>query len=169
MRIIKPHGHTKVVKTQNCGQTFERQYTDKNTDLAIIDFSEKSDKLLIAYWISTIDKIIRKQKYACETTKNIREKLGKACFESYIENELKDEKLVELWQQKLDPFKNNSSKNKSEKQANQKKTKTKKTRSAQIKGRWYASFYGDKDPENLQEEDHKQCAEKYTNISMNNS
>ena len=143
MRIIKPYGRS---STEFDGQEKLtrklRQSPKYDTSVEIGKFAETHPELVIAQWISTIDKIAAKPgggKKPTPEQREFRQRLGKAAFRLLTEKKLfdpsgKDERgertFESLWEAKIHPYgKDQDSKNNGYK-----------------KGRWYKRFAGDTDP-----------------------
>lgn len=143
MHIIKPYGRSHVAH----GKARERKRILRLQDGAktprdIRDFAESHDELVIAQWISAIDKIATKphgNKGATSAQRAFRDRLGKACWALVVQKSLlpgltePDRKihLEKLWTFKIAPY-------------GDKRLRSKDTEPSP-KGRWYARFAGDAD------------------------
>lgn len=143
MRIIKPYGRS---STEFGGQEKLtrklRQSPKYDTSVEIGAFAETHPELVIAQWISAIDKIAAKPKGGRKPTpqqREFRRRLGKAALRLLTEKELfdpsgKDERggrtFESLWEAKIHPYGKG----------------TDKKSSGPAEGRWYKRFAGDMDP-----------------------
>ena len=143
MRIIKPYGRS---STESDGQEKLtrklRQSPKYDTSVEIGAFAETHPELVIAQWISAIDKIAAKPKGGRKPTpqqREFRRRLGKAALRLLTEKELfdpseKDERggrtFESLWEAKIHPYGKG----------------TDKKSSGPAEGRWYKRFAGDMDP-----------------------
>ena len=143
MRIIKPYGRS---STEFDGQEKLtrklRQNSKYDTSVEIGKFAETHPELVIAQWISAIDKIAAKpygNKKPTPEQWQFRQRIGEAAVRLLTEKKLfdpsgKDERgertFESLWEAKIHPYgKDQDSKNNGYK-----------------KGRWYKRFAGDTDP-----------------------
>ena len=143
MRIIKPYGRS---STEFDGQEKLtrklRQSPKYDTSVEIGKFAETHPELVIAQWISAIDKIAAKPKGDRKPTpqqREFRRRLGEAAFRLLTEKKLfdpsgKDEKggrkFESLWEAKIHPYGEDDD----------------KKIFGRAKGRWYKRFAGDADP-----------------------
>ncbi len=112
MRMIKPYGRS-VVKDDGKRKVVLRNGKDLE-GRELPDFAESEPKLIIAQWISAIDKVIPKprgRKKPSPKLYKLREELGKFCWEKIIaEHEFSEgdqERLKEIkerWDWKLHPY-----------------------------------------------------------------
>lgn len=109
MRITRPYGRTVTDKT-------DRKLTlrdDSNRDRDITEFATTHPELLVAQWISILDKIARKpsgQKKPTKEQRAFRKKLGAAMWGELariLPEDLSGEKrdyLSKLWESKVHPY-----------------------------------------------------------------
>lgn len=142
MRIIKPYGRSSTEFNGKDGLTRKlRRNPTYKTSVEIGEFAKTHPELVIAQWISAIDKIAAKPKGDRKPTREQREfrqRLGKAAFRLLTEKKLfdpseKDERsdrtFESLWKAKIHPYgKGIDSKN-----------------NGYEKGRWYKRFVGNTD------------------------
>ena len=132
MLIIKPYGRS---TTSGDDGKLSRQIilNADQSEKSIANLAKDTPELVIAQWISIIDKIARKPKQNPKPTKeqrDLREKLGKAAWSVIKSNELilNEADFETLWNWKIHPYplgENEPNKNNLE------------------KGRWYQRFAGD--------------------------
>lgn len=115
MLIIRPYGNSRSERNEDKSR---RVLYDKSADRTrheIVPFANSHDELVIAQWISTIDKIATKphrDKGATKAQRTLRDKLGKAAWQRLIEDQRiqGDEErmayLRELWNFKIHPYGN---------------------------------------------------------------
>ena len=138
MRIIKPYGrsHTKF-ETGRPRRKLRRNPTRDVPKGALVDveeFAGKHPELIIAQWISAIDKIAAKPRNGKKPTpqqREFRKKLGEAAFRFLTEKKRLDfsdgdGRLEKLWWSKIHPY-----------------GKYDDRGSGWEKGRWYTRFAGD--------------------------
>lgn len=142
MRIIRPYGRS---STEFDGQEKLtrklRQSPKYDTSVEIGKFAETHPELVIAQWISAIDKIAAKpygNKKPTPEQWQFRQRLGKAAFRVLTEKKLidfsesreKDESTLDkVWWAKIHPYGKG----------------TDKKSSGRTEGRWYKRFAGDMD------------------------
>ena len=136
MLIVKPYGRSATDFDSN--GTLRRalwrrpRYTEAQ---GIREFAEHHPELLVAQWISTIDKIASKPRANAKPTKEqraLRDKLGQAAWK-ILKERIPPERVVELrkvWWRKIHPY-GDTDDNRS---------------SGREKGRWYARFAGGAEP-----------------------
>jgi hypothetical protein len=146
MQIVRPYGSS---RSKEAGKGLRRMLVEKTTERAEHDipvFARSHDELVIAQWISTIDKIARKpagRKRPSPTQRNFRHKLGNACWLRLIEgghlqgaNGGSRASLNDLWWFKIHPY-----------EPGTEEPPADPDKAPKIKGRWYKVFAGDCDPE----------------------
>ncbi len=155
MKIIRPYG-----QSLNANQMRTLVDKEKNTH-DIAEFSEQHSELIIAHWVSVIDKIVRKPKQsnggnpagrvAVAVTLvqyNLRNILGNAAWEvvktKLPANAARQPYFDALWRFKIHPY---GSKKPPQPPSPIPNTEPKKV--PHIKGRWYSRFLGDIAPENV--------------------
>ena len=150
MRIIKPYGRS---STEFDGQEKLtrklRQSPKYDTSVEIGVFAEPPPELVIAQWISAIDKIAAKPYGNKKPTPELwqfRQGLGEAAFRVLTEKKLidfsesrkKDESTLDkVWWAKIHPYGKGTDKNSS----------------GRAEGRWYKRFARDTDPSKVDAED----------------
>lgn len=163
MLIIKPYGRTKTVRIEKKAEKSEKdktkenkQHLFRNNDPAsgkeISGFVKTYPEIVIAQWISIIDKIARKPKQGDKAAKrqdDFRKKIGKACWDLITDKNLLASEIKrseKIWKAKISPYEIDTKKN---------------IKSDDMKGRWYKTFVGEVEPNKLQNEaQFKQIAEK---------
>ena len=137
MRMIKPYGRS-VVKDDGKRKVVLRNGKDlEGRELPY--FAESEPKLIIAQWISAIDKVIPKPSGRSKPSPKLyklREELGKFCWEKIIAqhkfSEGNQECLKKRWDWKLHPYGTSD-----------------ENGGVPRKGRWYKAFAGNADFSNL--------------------
>ena len=105
------------------------------------EFARTHPELIIAQWISAIDKIAAKPGVGKKPTpaqRRFREKIGQAAFDlmtqkKFLDVSGREEELKRLWQSKLHPYGDGDE----------------KKRSPSPEGRWYKRFAGDVKPDDV--------------------
>ena len=145
MKIIRPYGES---RTEPAGDQCQRVLHDRTPERArheIPSFATGHDKLVIAQWVSIMDKIATKPapgNGATKAQRSFRDKLGKAAWDKLCENNRltdagqQDEQLKVLWRLKTHPYD----------KATYKPRKNSKKK-PDVKGRWYSRFAGDFAPD----------------------
>lgn len=139
MLIVKPYGRSRsILNKENEFRRTIHLNIDPDTPVDLTDFAENHSELIIAQWISAIDKIaskpIGREKPTTEQ-RRFRNELGRAAFDLLINDNLlpdftvRSKELERLWWAKIHPY--------------GKGDEEKKKRSS--KGRWYARFANDPD------------------------
>ena len=143
MLIVKPYGRSETTLdgTDALRRKLRRHVdgcpADDLTDMA--SFAESHPELVVAQWISAIDKIAAKPKSGKKPTpeqRRLRETLGRAAFdllgrEGSLDLSERREELERLWWSKIHPYGEGDDR---------------KARGRE-KGRWYARFAGDRKPD----------------------
>ena len=144
MRIIKPYGRssTEFDGKDRLTRKLRRNLTYKTHEIG--EFAETHPELVIAQWISAIDKIAAKPKGDRPTPeqREFRQRLGEAAFRALTEKKLKSRKngepaLDKVWWSKIHPYSEEDD----------------KETSGRARGRWYERFAGDTDPSEAVAED----------------
>lgn len=145
MRIIKPYGRSHVEKDEDAKSRrlllLRPTFTEKR---GIEDFTRSHAELVIAQWISTIDKIATKpsrKNGPTEEQRTLRQLLGEAAWNLLAERRLitadvDQEHLAKLWKVKIHPYGNEIYKARQDR-------KGREFPPPSPKGRWYKSFIGD--------------------------
>ena len=144
MRIIRPYGRS-VVKRGEVRKIIPRT----KSSCAIPAFAKDDPHIIIAQWISALDKVIAKprgtNKASCELH-GLRDKLGNACWNRIIARHaclrIQPDDMKKVWQWKLHPY------GKPEPEDTGKKHKGSKPDTPR-KGRWYTAFAGEMEFEQL--------------------
>ncbi len=136
MLIVKPYGRSSTETDATTGlRRAIRPNTDPNRPHDITEFALSHPELVIAQWISAIDKIAAKPRGQDDPTADqrvLRETLGAAALSFLFENDLladsdtRRDEFEKLWRSKIHPY--------------GKKDHPKNTGMA--KGHWYARFAG---------------------------
>lgn len=171
MQIIKPYGRSHAERDPSGAAKRvlrPRLDPDKGLDPAqqrtIEKFAQSHDELVIAQWISAIDKIARKpagkNDGPTKEQRAFRKRLGNAAWAVLEVEEKKPlpgmsdpkrkEHLKKLWQAKIHPYGKNKYEPKKDK-------KGKELPPPPVKGRWYETFAGDAD---VKDANAKEIAEK---------
>ncbi len=151
MRIIRPYGRSATRPGAGDGAARVRVLRPREApegggppELEIAPFASSEDTLVIAQWISTIDKIATKPKGDRKPTqaqRELRQKLGEAGWDCIVKNNLlpgladeRNGRLKTLWDFKIAPYPDGSDTPR---------------RPPSPKGRWYARFAGNVAPERI--------------------
>ena len=139
MRITRPYGRTKTDTTDTEDRSRQLITADQDAE-NICKFTSEHPELLVAQWISILDKIATKPKKQRSPTKEqyeFRNKLGEALW-----GELKGlirsdhhERIKKVWDSKVHPY--------------SRKISTPKGKSVDSKGQWYLVFCGGQEPEKI--------------------
>ncbi len=149
MLIIKPYGRSLTERQQE--NVARRRMTLRMPESAVRDISQlaaETPELLLAHWISMIDKIITKPKpngKASPDQRRLRAGLAKAAWDELSSKRLTadaKEKLHPIWEWKIHPYPASDEKRKTD----------------YLKGRWYVRFAGGADPATLTDADFKRIA-----------
>lgn len=146
MRIIKPYGRSHVEIDGGERKRTLRLRSDRKELRDIEEFARSHDELVVAQWISTIDKIAAKpsgRNGPTDEQRKLRESLGNAAW-TLIETEglipgLKDpearDRLLKLWQAKIAPYGEARYKARRDRQGRERQPPS-------PRGRWYDHFTG---------------------------
>lgn len=167
MHIIKPYGRSHVGTEE--GKRVLHLNADRKTERDIVDFAASHDELIIAQWISAIDKIATKpanKNGPTQEQRELRRTLGAAAWR-YLESKsllpgLRDKticsRLHTLWGMKIEPYGDLSYK--------PKKIGGRECPPPSAKGRWYRRFAEECDPAKIDAEliakgiyEHLHCVE----------
>ncbi len=172
MQIIRPYGQS---RSANHEEERVRKLLDKEKSLHdIADFSEQHAELIIAHWVSVIDKIARKPRQsksgkqnrneknagATLVQYNLREALRRAAWE-VISTTLpscdheRQEYLEALWRFKIHPYGA-----KPPAPPTPPRPGEKSTAPGDIKGRWYKRFVGEIEPDHVTDSVAKNAVEQ---------
>lgn len=147
MLIVKPYGRSETARD---GEGNLRRQLRLKPGLGdtigdplgdVVEFTGSHPELVMAQWISVIDKIAAKPRGRGKPTsgqRRLREELGRAAFDTLMNEVLADcrdrrdefERLGRLWKSKIHPYGPDDD----------------ERRSGREKGRWYARFAGDMEP-----------------------
>ncbi len=136
MRIVKPHGRTETAPNAE-GRPKRRIHRHPGDgDVRDIEaFAAEHPELVLAQWVSAIDKIAAKPRGSAKPTReqrDLRDKLGEAAWDA-LKRRLPLDRLDELetlWRRKIHPYGEDVD----------------KERSGRAKGRWYGRFAGKDGP-----------------------
>ena len=151
MLIVKPYGRSETEPDGAGGlrrkirRNREGRPAEDLTDVAA--FAAGHPELVLAQWISAIDKIAAKPRGARKPTpkqRRLRETLGRAAFGLLAAEGLLDPSLEGLWKRKLHPYG---------------KGDDRKAHGWE-KGRWYARFAGGREPDAIDDEAAGEIARK---------
>ena len=151
MLIVKPYGRSDADREAEAG-ALRRRLLLRPEDAGpceIPDFAGKRPELLVAQWISAIDKIARKPAGSKKPTpeqRQLREALGGAAW-AVLKGKLpadRADELEKLWRRKLRPYGDGND----------------DRASGREKGRWYARFAGATEPGAVKEPEAKKIARK---------
>lgn len=152
MLVIKPYGRSVVSAANQAAR--KRQLLDKQGKLHDVDaIPTLEPKAWLAHWASVLDKIIRKPqqgKQPNQTQFDLREALGQAFWQRLRQHYLGNDadKYQNLWCAKVHPYGKQrplATELKDGKTAEEQR----REEANAAKGRWYAVFVGDTEPENL--------------------
>lgn len=131
MRIIRPYGRSVVKRGEE-----RRKLVPRTESLcAIPDFAKNNPHIIIAQWISALDKIIAKPRGTHKASPglyDLRDKLGNACWDRMISDHESLQTMKRVWQWKLHPY-----------------GKPEDAGKKPCKGRWYTAFAGETDFDQL--------------------
>lgn len=138
MLIVKPYGRSETARDAQRKNTRSiRLNREPDLTLPIAIFAKEHPELVIAQWISTIDKIAAKpfgNRLATPEQRKLRQSLGDAAYallRAKTELPFADRPdLDRLWNAKLHPY----------------GEKTREDPKARARGRWFARFAGSTDP-----------------------
>ena len=146
MLIIKPYGrsYTEFDDGKTPKRKIRRNPTPdvrQDTLVDVEEFAKTHPELIIAQWISAIDKIAAKPGVGKKPTperRRFRKKIGEAAFDlmtqkKFLDVSGREEELKRLWQSKLHPYGDDDE----------------KKRSPSPEGRWYKRFAGDVKPDDV--------------------
>ncbi|MEQ8903392.1 MAG: type VI-A CRISPR-associated RNA-guided ribonuclease Cas13a [Roseovarius sp.] len=149
MRVVRPYGESQTYHRGEQGQT--RVLIDNTAARARHDipvFAQKHDALVIAQWISVLDRIVSKPQSAQGATKDqrdFRERLGRACWDQICASERisasaqSDPLVFAYWRFKIHPYGNAEYRPRKGRHGKQ-------IPEPNPRGRWYRRFAGDTNP-----------------------
>ncbi|MHA7882761.1 type VI-A CRISPR-associated RNA-guided ribonuclease Cas13a [Nitratireductor rhodophyticola] len=153
MRIIKPYGRSNLAADSSGRlQRTLLLSSDRTSQQNIETFAKSHDELVIAQWISTIDKIVAIPKGTSKPSADqhrLRERIGKAAWSHLVSHNLLPgladpdtaARLIQIWDMRIasygEPVRSSSKSN---------------PRTPRVKGRWYQRFAGDVAPGNVDAE-----------------
>jgi len=151
MKIVRPYGSSHSKGSAGALRRVLIENNPERRERDIPDFAGTHDELVIAQWISTIDKIARKPKGSKPPSPDqrvFREKLGKACWVRMTEggrlqgagDEKRRQFLSDVWSFKIHPYGKGTKVPRPGRDG-------KPPAWAEVKGRWYEVFAGDGAPE----------------------
>jgi hypothetical protein len=150
MRIVRPYGSSRSKPDQNGLRRFLVEKNPERTEREVPEFARSHDELVIAQWISMIDKIARKpmgQKKPSPLQRAFRHKLGNVCWLRLIEGGhlpgASGENrpfLADLWWFKIHPYGPGEEEPRPLREGS-------RPASPKIEGRWYQVFAGDCAPD----------------------
>ncbi len=151
MLIVKPYGRSDAVFDSENALRRQLRLRPKDTGPHDIgDFAGSHDELLVAQWISAIDRIARKpdgRNLPTPEQRQLREMLGAAAWnvlEESVLNGKTPDGLDELWRRKIHPY--------GDKDDNKVHGRE--------RGRWYARFAGELEPDKIGEAEAAEIARK---------
>lgn len=152
MRIVRPYGSSRTKPNENGLRRVLVEKTPERAEHELPDFALSHDELVIAQWISTIDKIARKPaggKKPSDAQRSLRHKLGNVCWLRLTEGDhlpgaAGEERsfLSDLWWFKIHPY------GPKEDDPRPRRDGTRPP-PPNVEGRWYKIFAGDFAPEEL--------------------
>ena len=139
MRIIKPYGRSSTERGSDALLRTLRLNPDLKKAVDVVAFAQERAELVIAQWISAIDKIAAKpygNKKPTPEQWDFRQQLGKAALQLLVEKKLIDPKekrgehpLEDIWWSKIHPYGGETA-----------------DKDVNPRGRWYKRFVGDVEP-----------------------
>ena len=160
MKIIHPYGRS-VVTTATTNRQIQVSKSDahftQDAPHAIEDFAEKNAALVLAQWVSIIDKIATKPRgknKASQEQRDLREQLANAVWQRLAMRLQNDCSVtdMELWEKrwcfKVHPYETDTA------------TKDSVDYKPNLKGKWYSRFVGDTEPTTLTAPDFQAIAER---------
>ena len=152
MRIIRPYGSSRSRRKADGVRRVLIDNTSERKEWDVPEFARSHDELVIAQWISTIDKIARKpagKNKPSPAQYALRTKLGNACWVRLIDGGHlpgaagdRRKHLSDVWWFKIHPYGTETREPRRNKDGSL-------PASAQVNGRWYELFAGDAAAENL--------------------
>lgn len=152
MRIIRPYGRSVVKRGEErkiVPRTKSREQDASQSaqthPCAIPDFAQDDPHIIIAQWISALDKVIAKPRGKNKASRelyDLRDKLGNACWDRMIARHESLRTMEKVWRWKLHPY------GEPEPEGAGKKHKGSKPDTPR-KGRWYTAFAGKTDFDQL--------------------
>jgi hypothetical protein len=149
MRIVRPYGSSRSKQTDNGFRRVLVENTEHRTEHEIPDFAHSHDALIIAQWISTIDKIARKpmpRKKPTQEQRDFRQRLGEACWQrltqgGHLPGAKGDDSefLKNLWWFKIHPYGSGTEE--------PRPGRHERLPPPKAEGRWYGVFVGDRKPD----------------------
>ena len=151
MLIVKPYGRSETEPDGAGGlrRKIRRNRRERPADDLddVAAFAAGHPELVLAQWISAIDKIAAKPRGARKPTpeqRRLRETLGRAAFDLLTAEGLLDPSQEGLWRRKLHPYGKGDD----------------RKAHGREKGRWYARFAGGRDPGAIDDEAAGEIARK---------
>lgn len=145
MKIIRPHGESRTFKRE----TFEGEVphlsrriltlnkeSNKTEDHHVPEFAKSHKALVLAQWVSAIDKIIRKtggRKKPGKLQRELRQKIGEAAWKVIAKEGVLPEEDREKFFARVHPYMDGDANAEPD--------------SEELKGKWYRTFLGESDPE----------------------
>jgi hypothetical protein len=146
MRIVRPYGSSRSKPGENGLRRLLVQKNPERTERDVPEFARSHDELVIAQWISVIDKIARKptgQKKPAPELRAFRQKLGNVCWLRLVEGgQLSGatggsrQFLADLWWFKIHPYGPGAEEPRTLRDGS-------RAPSPKIGGRWYQVFAGE--------------------------
>ena len=143
MLVIKPYGRSSVERDNGASGRLRRairRNADPHASESVADFAKTHPELVIAQWVSVIDRIATKPRLGRKPTgeqRRLREALGEASWEILARERLPHErikKLERLWRRKIHPYGSKTDD---------------RGRPANPCGRWFAAFAGEWPPDGV--------------------
>lgn len=133
MKIVRPYGMSKTVFADNTlTRVIQRRGSEEN-ETSFVNFAKSNPGIVLAQWISAIDKIAAKPNFQDRATKRqhgFRQKLGEAVWKYIAENEVLAQGYEARFWEKIHPYPHNNN-------------DLSDNKTAQIRGRWFRVFFGD--------------------------
>ena len=143
MLVIKPYGRSSVECDSGASGRLRRairRNADPRASESVADFAETHPELVIAQWVSVIDRIATKPRRNQKPTsaqRRLRDALGEASWEILAREHLPHERIKELerlWRRKIHPYGSKTDD---------------RGRPANPCGRWFAAFAGEWPPDGV--------------------
>lgn len=163
MRIVRPYGSSRTKLFEGGLRRILVEKTSERTEREISEFARSHDELVIAQWISVIDKIARKptaSKKPSSAQRAFRQKLGNVCWlrlteGGYLPGASGENRayLSDLWWFKIHPYGLGEEEPRPRRDG-------RSPPPPKLEGRWYKVFAGDRAPDQADAHMVSQIAER---------
>ena len=152
MLVIKPYGRSAVERDNGASGRLRRairRNADPHASESVADFAKTHPELVIAQWVSVIDRIATKPRRNRKPTseqRQLREALGEASWKILAREFCPPERMEELerlWWRKIHPYGEGTD------NGGRQSGKAPKPRGRWSRGRWFAAFAGEITPDSV--------------------